>query len=75
MRKYIDCIRVSDTTLAYTIVEALENGDDYSVDFYNQNGDPCKVRDGRGDIELRVYRNEKITPAPAIGFSEGEKDD
>jgi hypothetical protein len=71
MRKYIDCIRVTDTTLAYKIVEALEKGDNYSVDFYNQN-DPMMKRGERTEIELRVYRNEKVTPAPAIGFSEGD---
>ena len=65
MRKYIDCIRVSDMDLAYIIVEALEKDNKYSVDFLDDN------THGHGrEIELRVYRNEKIVIPPTMGFAE-----
>lgn len=74
MRKYIDCIRVTDVDLAYTIVEALEKDDNYSVDFYNQDTGLTRKGDAHQEIELRVYHNQKVMPAPTMGFSE-EKDD
>ena len=75
MRKYIDCIHVTDIDLAYIITEALEKDDNYSVDFYESgDGDPLRKTRMR-DIELKVYRNEKVMPAPVMGFSEVTKDD
>lgn len=75
MRKYIDCIRLTNSHLAYTLVEALERDGDYSVDLYDQSGNAPRRNEDRCEIELRIYHNEKITPAPAIGFGEGEKTD
>lgn len=67
MRKYIDCIRVSNIDLAYTIVEALEKDDKYSVDFFEN--DSSRRRDnGYCEIELRVFNNEKIVPASTVGL-------
>lgn len=74
MRKYVDCIRVTDVNLAYTIIEALEKDDNYSVDVYDQNNALTRKGDGHQEIELRVYHNQKVMAAPTIGFSEGQND-
>lgn len=67
MRKYIDCIRVTNIDLAYTIVEALEKDGQYSVDFFEN--DSSRRRDnGYCEIELRVFNNEKIVPASTVGL-------
>lgn len=74
MRKYIDCIRVTDMSLAYTIVEALEKNDNYSVDLYEQNGPLARKGENIPEIELRVYHNVKVIPALTTGFSGVEND-
>lgn len=74
MRKYVDCVRVTDMALAYTIVEALEKDNRYSVDFFEESHDSSRRMDGRHEIELRVFYNEKVVPAPTTGFIGEEKE-
>lgn len=78
MRRYLDCIAVHNSDLAYTIIEALEKNDDYSIDLFDEANNPESMTrrgDGSSIIELRVFRNEKVVPAPPIGFGQEEKDD
>lgn len=75
MRKYIDCIRITDVNLAYTIVEALEKDENYSVDFYTQDNGPIHKGEPCHEIELRVYHNQKVTPIPHMGFSDVKQEE
>ena len=73
MRKFIDIVRVADEDLAYTIVEALEKKGEYSVDFFEHCGGEPMTRRGGHEIELKVYRNEKIIHTSPIGLAKGEQ--
>ena len=73
MRKFVDSIRVCDNDLAHIVVEALEKKGEYSVDFFNHcGGDPLQRRGGH-EIELKVYRNEKVIHTTPIGLAKEEK--
>lgn len=68
MKKFIDQISVRDYALAYTIAEALEKDEQYSVEFYDdRSGDPCR-HEKYNYIDLKIFREEKLT-SPTMGFS------
>lgn len=73
MRRFVDCVRITDMSLAYTIVEALEKNEKYSVDLIEHSPHDARANPSNIDIELRVYLNEKVT-SPTIGYCEVEKD-
>lgn len=74
MRRSIDCITVHDSSLAFAIVEALEKDGKYTVDFYDRdrNGNALRKDNGPPEIELYIYYNEKVMPAPTTGFVDVE---
>lgn len=74
MRRSIDCIIVHDSSLAFAIIEALEKDGEYAVDFYDhdRNGNALRKDNGPPEIELHIYYNEKVMPAPTTGFVDGE---
>lgn len=74
MRRFVDCVRVTDMSLAYTIAEALKKNEKYSVDLVEQSILDARGTSHHSEIELKVYLNEKIT-VPTIGFCEVEKND
>jgi hypothetical protein len=69
MKKYIDCIHVSDRCLAYDIMEALERNDKYSVEYREVIGEPR--RDSGAGFEIKILKVEHPMPT-YMGFSDGE---
>ena len=69
MKRFIDCIHVSDRCLAYDIMEALERDGRYSVE-YRECIDDARRNDSY-HVEIKVLRVERPIPPP-IGFSDGE---
>lgn len=70
MKRFVDQISIRDRGLAYTIAAALEKDGNFSVELYEDNGDP-RVKGGAGCgcyIELKVFHEEDLQPLP-VGFS------